>query len=169
MWLQTNKNNLFNVLKPLNEQQSHGIITQYELTKGKRKEIIGINMLCCNVTTGNERSDQKITVSAKNSAGLSPPSTIIVPAYPGEHSKYIQKNSKWGKVFNILLKDNEVHISRISSRNGEWENFNSTCGYVVEWFPTYTEKQCAVQWMKILESERATWNHTWKQNGELGA
>ncbi|XP_048022328.1 LIF receptor subunit alpha b [Megalobrama amblycephala] len=143
VWFEYFNQNTYVLWKPLNQQQSHGIITQYELTKGKRREIIGINTLCYNVTTGNERSDQNITVSAKNSAGLSPPTTIIVPGYP----------------------DNEVHISRISSRNGEWEYFNSTCGYVVEWFPTYTEKQCTVQWTKIPESEHATWYHTWKQNG----
>lgn len=40
--------------------------------------------LCYNITFGNEKSDRIITVSAKNSAGLSLPSTIIVPNYPGE-------------------------------------------------------------------------------------
>ncbi|ROL47551.1 Leukemia inhibitory factor receptor [Anabarilius grahami] len=142
VWFEYFKQNTYVLWKPLNQQQSHGIITHYELTKGKRREIIDINTLCYNVTTGNERSDQNITVSAKNSAGLSPPTTIIVPGYP----------------------DNEVHISRISSHNGEWEYFNSTCGYVVEWFPTYTKKQCTVQWKKIPESEHATLNRT-SQNG----
>jgi len=81
-------------IKPLTQQQSHGTITQYKLTKDKRREIIDITpetQMCYNISPGNERIDQKIIVSAKNSAGLSPPSVIIVPGYPGEHSKYIQK------------------------------------------------------------------------------
>lgn len=91
---QTNKNDIFHVLKPLTQHQSHGIITQYNLTRGERSEIIDLTPktgLCYKITPGNESSDQKISFSAKNSAGLSPPSTIIVPGYPGEHSKYIQK------------------------------------------------------------------------------
>lgn len=117
MWLRTNKNNLFNVLKPLTQQQSHGIITKYELTKGERREIdVGLNKLCYNFTLGNERSDQIITVSARNSAGLSPPSTIIVPGYPGEHSKYIQKNFKW--VEKAVLK--RIKFLTYSSQAVKW-------------------------------------------------
>lgn len=89
------KMTLLNVLKPLTEQQSHGIITGYNITIGNITERIGPNtQLCYKITLGKEKSDQIITVSANNSAGQSTPSTII-PSYPGEHLKYIQMLFKW--------------------------------------------------------------------------
>lgn len=85
---------LFNVLKPLTQEQSHGTITGYEITienaeGGSTKSNIGLNnnkQLCYNITFGSEKN---VTVSAKNSVGLSPPSTIIIQSNPGE-IKYIQ-------------------------------------------------------------------------------
>ncbi|XP_077089113.1 LIF receptor subunit alpha b [Siphateles boraxobius] len=150
VWFQYFEQKAYYVLwKPLTQQQSHGIITQYNLTKDKRREIIDVTpktQLCYNIIPGNERSDQKITVTAKNSAGLSPPSTIIVPGYPG----------------------NEVSISQINNSTGgfemAWDRYlYSTCGYVVEWFPT-NETQCAVEWKKIPECDHAA-SCTWKQYG----
>ncbi|CAM4667824.1 unnamed protein product [Leuciscus chuanchicus] len=145
VWIQYFEQNAYVLWKPLTQQQSHGRITEYNLTRGQRREIIDKTQLCYKITPGNEISDQKITVSAKDSAGLSPPSTIIVPGYP----------------------DNEVDISRINNRNGglemAWDRyFNSTCGYVVEWFPTYNERQCAVEWKKISECDHAA-RCTWEQ------
>ncbi|XP_056118906.1 LIF receptor subunit alpha b [Rhinichthys klamathensis goyatoka] len=150
VWIQYFEQNTYVLWKPLTQQQSHGTITQYKLTKGKRREIIDITpetKLCYNISPGNERTDQKITVSAKNSAGLSPPSMIIVPGYP----------------------DNEVNVSQIYNGNAGFEiawdgYFNSTCGYVVEWFPTYYETQCAVEWKKIPECDHPAFC-TWKQYG----
>ncbi|KAG1943516.1 leukemia inhibitory factor receptor [Pimephales promelas] len=149
VWIQYFEQNTYVLWKPLTQQQSHGTITQYKLTKDKRREIIDITpetQMCYNISPGNERIDQKITVSAKNSAGLSPPSMIIVPGYP----------------------DNEVNVSQIVGNGGfeiAWDGyFNSTCGYVVEWFPTYYESQCAVEWKKIPECDNPAFC-TWKQNG----
>lgn len=46
-----------------------------------------------------------------------------------------------------------------------WEEYpNSTCGYVVEWFPTYKKTQCAVEWEKLPESDSGAWD-TWNQSG----
>jgi len=77
---------------------------------------------------------------------------------------------KNNKVFNILFTDNEVNVSQIVGNGGfeiAWDGyFNSTCGYVVEWFPTYYESQCAVEWKKIPECDNPAFC-TWKQNGEL--
>lgn len=149
IWIQYFEQNAYVLWKPLTRQQSHGIITQYSLTKGngRRFQITPNIKLCFNITPGNKRSDQKITVSAKNSAGFSPPSTIIIPGYP----------------------DNAVNISRISNGNAVFEvawdgYFNSTCGYVVEWLPSYNKTQCDVEWKKIQECDLATCCN-WKQNG----
>uniref|UniRef100_A0A671M1L7 Coiled-coil domain-containing protein 61-like n=1 Tax=Sinocyclocheilus anshuiensis TaxID=1608454 RepID=A0A671M1L7_9TELE len=157
VWIQYFEQNTYVLWKPLTQQQSHGIITGYEITignpKGRSRKIdIGLNtQLCYKITFGNETSDQIITVSAKNSAGLSPPSTIIVPSNP----------------------DNEVSISHINSSNSgfemSWEEYPySTCGYVVEWFPTYNKKQCDVEWEKISECDSDACD-TWNRSGQLGA
>lgn len=84
---------LFNVLQPLSQQHSHGIITGYKLTTNNTKSPvnIGANELCYSIASGNEKNNQLIKVSAKNSAGLSPPFVLIVPHHPGEYSKYVQK------------------------------------------------------------------------------
>ncbi|XP_043077162.1 LIF receptor subunit alpha b [Puntigrus tetrazona] len=150
VWIHYSEQNASVLWKPLNEHQSHGKITEYEITIGdpKRESIkIDKEQLCYNITSGNERSDRIIKVSAKNSAGLSPPSTIIVPSYP----------------------DSEVDISYISGGNGgfemSWEESSySTCGYVVEWFPTYKKRQCAVEWEKIAECNSGVCN-AWNRSG----
>uniref|UniRef100_A0A8C2G4M9 LIF receptor subunit alpha b n=1 Tax=Cyprinus carpio TaxID=7962 RepID=A0A8C2G4M9_CYPCA len=147
VWIQYFEQNIYVLWKPLTEQQSHGIITGYNITIGNITERIGPNtQLCYKITLGKEKSDQIITVSANNSAGQSTPSTII-PSYP----------------------DNEVKISHIKNSNGgfemSWEKYPiSTCGYVVEWFPTYKKKQCDVEWEKISECDSDACN-TWNKSG----
>ncbi|KAL1253038.1 hypothetical protein QQF64_017731 [Cirrhinus molitorella] len=151
VWIQYSETNTSVLWKPLTQEHSHGIIAGYEITientKGlSRKKNTGLNntQLCYNITFGNEKGDRIVTVSAKNSAGLSPPSTIVIPSYP----------------------DNEVSISQIY--NGfemTWEEYpNSTCGYVVEWFPTYNNTQCTVEWEKIPECDNDAC-YTWNQSG----
>ncbi|XP_058613206.1 LIF receptor subunit alpha b [Onychostoma macrolepis] len=155
VWIHYSEQNTSVLWKPLTQQQSHGIITGYEITienpkDASRKIYKELNtQLCYNITSGNEESDRIIRVSAKNSAGLSPPSTIIIPSYP----------------------DNEVDISLISSSNGSfemsWEEYPySTCGYVVEWFPTYKKTQCAVEWKKISECDTCAFD-SWNQSGAI--
>ncbi|RXN26982.1 leukemia inhibitory factor receptor-like isoform X2 [Labeo rohita] len=142
VWIQYSEQKASVMWKPLTQEQSHGTITGYEITienaeGGSTKSNIGLNnnkQLCYNITFGSEKN---VTVSAKNSVGLSPPSTIIIQSNP----------------------DNEVSVSRINSSDGgfeiSWEeSHSSTCGYVVEWFPTYNKTQCSVKWKKIPECER---------------
>ncbi|XP_073681052.1 leukemia inhibitory factor receptor-like [Garra rufa] len=154
VWIQYSEENTSVLWKPLTQEQSHGILTGYEITientKGlSRKYNVGLNntQLCYNFTFGNEKSDRIVTVSAKNSAGLSPPSTAIVPSYP----------------------DNEISITHINGNNGgfemTWEEHpSSTCGYVVEWFSTDNKTQCAVEWEKIPECDSDAC-YTWNQSG----
>lgn len=136
VWIQYSENHTYIQWKPLSHQQSHGIITGYKLTMNTIKSPvnIGANELCYSIASENEKNNQIIKLSAKNSAGLSPPSVLIVPHDPGKG----------------------VSISLINSTNGGFEVFwkmypKSTCGYVVEWFPTYNKTQCAVDWKKIPE------------------
>lgn len=138
VWIQYSENNTYVQWKPLSQQHSHGIITGYKLTTNNTKSPvnIGANELCYSIASGNEKNNQLIKVSAKNSAGLSPPFVLIVPHHPGKG----------------------VSISRINSSNSGFELFwkiypNSTCGYVVEWFPTYNKTQCVIDWKKIPECD----------------
>ncbi|XP_051536710.1 leukemia inhibitory factor receptor-like isoform X2 [Myxocyprinus asiaticus] len=147
IWMQYLEQNTYIVWKPLTKQQSHGIITGYELTisdsKNNWRNTIHRGLetpLCHSLTSGNDKGDQIITISASNSAGLSPPSRITIPSYP----------------------DNGVNISHINSSNGGFtifweESISSSCGYVVDWFSTHSEKRCAVNWRKIPSGHLSTW------------
>ncbi|XP_051532876.1 LIF receptor subunit alpha b [Myxocyprinus asiaticus] len=147
IWMKYWEQNTYIVWKPLTKQQSNGIITGYELTisdsKDKWRNPIHRGLktpLCHNLTSGNEKGDQIITVSASNSAGLSPPSSITIPSFP----------------------DNGVSVSPINSSKGGFtmfweESSRSSCGYVVDWFPTYSKKHCAVEWRKIPSGHLSTW------------
>ncbi|XP_026090680.1 leukemia inhibitory factor receptor-like isoform X1 [Carassius auratus] len=143
VWIQYFEQNAYVLWKSLTPQQSHGILTGYNITitnpkGGSQFDIILNTQLCYKI---NETNGQTITVQATNSAGLSPPSTIIAPSYP----------------------DNEVSISHINSSNGGFEisleEYRcSTCGLVVEWFLTYNKSQCGVEWERIPKCDRGTWN-----------
>ncbi|XP_051959944.1 LIF receptor subunit alpha b isoform X2 [Xyrauchen texanus] len=147
IWMQYWEQNTYIVWKPLTKQQSNGIITGYKLTisdsKNKWRNTIHRGLetpLCHNLTSVNEKGDQIITVSASNSAGLSPPSSITIPSFP----------------------DNGVIVSPINSSNGGFtmfweESSHSSCGYVVDWFPTYSKKRCADEWRKIPSGHLSTW------------
>ncbi|XP_051955429.1 leukemia inhibitory factor receptor-like isoform X2 [Xyrauchen texanus] len=143
IWMQYLEQNTYIVWEPLTKQQSHGIISGYELTISDSKNTIHRGLetpLCHNITYGNDKRDQIITITARNSAGLSPPSSITIPSYP----------------------DNGVNISHINSSNGGFtvfwkESFNSSCGYVVDWVSTYSKKHCAVKWRKIPSGHLSTW------------
>lgn len=76
-----------NILKHLTK--SHGVLTGYEVTitgtKNKTSSNhVGPNTTYYSVSSENETGNQIISVSAKNSAGLSPPASIIITRYPGE-------------------------------------------------------------------------------------
>lgn len=78
-----------NILQPLTKEQSHGVLTGYDvtITDSKNKTSIdhaGPNTTCYSISSENETADQMIAVSAKNSAGPSPPASIIITSYSGE-------------------------------------------------------------------------------------
>ncbi|XP_059382263.1 leukemia inhibitory factor receptor-like isoform X2 [Carassius carassius] len=170
VWIHYSEQTTSVLWKPLTQQQSHGMITGYEITIGKMKKELKTQL--CYTITGIEKSDRIITVSANNSAGRSPPSTIIVPSYPGEIQNAVfnwLKRLCLNEVSLNLFTENEVDVGRINSSNGglemSWEEYpSSTCGYVVEWFPTYKKTQCAVAWEKIPKCDSGAYD-TWNRSG----
>ncbi|XP_055036716.2 LIF receptor subunit alpha b [Misgurnus anguillicaudatus] len=139
VWIQYLEQNAYVLSKPLTKEQSHGVLTGYELTTIDPKNEISIQSetLCYPVSFGNKMSDRKISVSAKNSAGLSPPANITITSYPG------------------------VNVSQIRGINGgfniSWEErSSSSCGYVVDWFQTYSKKKCDLKWIKIPPGHLST-------------
>ncbi|TRY97899.1 hypothetical protein DNTS_034130 [Danionella cerebrum] len=150
VWIRYSEHSTHILWKPLTVKQSHGIITGYELTLENNTDEksllidIGANeQLCYDITSRNEK---KITVSGKNSAGLSPPSTMVISRYLG----------------------NGINVSRVYGSKGGFDFFwkkspFSTCGYVVEWFPSNSKTNCDVKWEKIpgcVEDTCEKWNRS---------
>lgn len=57
-------------------------------------------------------------------------------------------------VISSLFTDAAVNISAITAGNRSfhliWKlNPNSSCGYVVDWYPTYRVEPCALQWKRF--------------------
>ncbi|XP_026797254.3 LIF receptor subunit alpha b [Pangasianodon hypophthalmus] len=132
VWMQVFGEQTYVVWKNLTRAQRHGIITSYELVMGssrdRNEETVESPANCHKL----QKTYHVISVSARNSAGVSRPSSITIPN---------------------LSPDGGVNISDIKGNNGAfdmvWEpSPRSRCGYVIDWYPTY-EAQCAVKWIKI--------------------
>ncbi|KAI7796172.1 putative leukemia inhibitory factor receptor alpha b, partial [Triplophysa rosa] len=144
VWMQYLEESTYVIWKQLTKEQSHGVLTGYEVTITDTKNKTSSNHAGPNTTyysdsAENETGDHMISVSAKNSAGLSPPASIIITRYPGS----------------------SVNLKRINGSNGGFdivwlESSSSTCGYVVDWFPTYSKEKCAVQWKRIPAGHLST-------------
>uniref|UniRef100_A0A3B4CJG0 LIF receptor subunit alpha b n=1 Tax=Pygocentrus nattereri TaxID=42514 RepID=A0A3B4CJG0_PYGNA len=171
MWMQILNGHTYVVWKSLTANQSHGIITGYELLLGSTtdepKEHISkaTNEHCHKVSAKRAEGDYFMFISAKNSAGISPPSKITIPnLQSGTNSDlYIlhtcidcmeSDGHKHFIYYLIYFADGGIIPDHISGLNDSfsisWDpSPNSSCGYVVDWFPTYSTEQCAVKWMKI--------------------
>ena len=64
----------------LSAEQSHGKITKYELSWDGRAEVLQPAQHCVNVST--DGVGRRVTITAWNSAGSSPTSTITIPTPP---------------------------------------------------------------------------------------
>ncbi|KAM9450361.1 LIF receptor subunit alpha b isoform 1-T1 [Clarias gariepinus] len=136
VWMQVFNEQTYVVWNSLSAAQSHGIIG-YELVIGnsteRNKERINKSQeeLCHNLQSGIAKT-QVINISARNSAWVSPPSSITIPIMSGR----------------------DVDTSDIKGNNGSFDMVwkpspKSTCGYVLDWYPTYQASQCAIKWIKV--------------------
>ncbi|MCJ8740938.1 hypothetical protein PDJAM_G00064980 [Pangasius djambal] len=133
VWLRVLGEQTYVVWKNLSEPQRHGIITSYELvmesSRDRDEEKIKSPANCHKL----QKTHRVISISARNSAGVSRPSIITIPN---------------------LSPDGAVNTSDINGNNGAfdmvWEpSRRSRCGYVIDWYPTYEAQQCDVNWIKI--------------------
>ncbi|KAL6469926.1 hypothetical protein MHYP_G00210450 [Metynnis hypsauchen] len=155
VWMQVLNGHTYVVWKNLTANQSHGIITGYELLLGSATDMTkehiskATNEHCHKVSAKRAEGDYFISISAKNSVGVSPPSKITIPN---------------------LQSDGGIIPNRISGLNGSfsmsWDPSPiSSCGYVVDWFPAYNTEQCAVKWMKIPSGISDATLHSDFENG----
>ncbi|KAJ8262654.1 hypothetical protein COCON_G00151110 [Conger conger] len=123
-WMDTNQTGYIK-WKPLPKRQSHGQILGYQVTYGRpgQEDWQTLSLPPTNHSAGLQLGldgDYIITVTARNSAGDSPPASITVPKFGAEkvHTPYKVYGSDGG--FDL-----------------SWAaDVNTTCGYVVEWHRT---------------------------------
>ncbi|TTK94551.1 Leukemia inhibitory factor receptor [Bagarius yarrelli] len=137
VWMEVSDNQTYVVWK--NESESNGKIIEYQLvfgsvTRPNAERIIKPPVERCHkLQADRAKTHPLISVSARNSVGLSPPSNITIP--------------------NLAPAGGGVKTSVINGNNKTfymvWDpSPRSECGYVVDWYPTYKSHQCAVKWKK---------------------
>ncbi|XP_023839432.1 leukemia inhibitory factor receptor isoform X2 [Salvelinus sp. IW2-2015] len=130
VWMQIEGNQTIILWKPLTVNQSHGQIKDYEVTWGRQETIVHPPQNDLLISDRSTDEGHRVTVTAKNSAGSSLPSIIIIPRLP-HRSKSSMK---------IVGSDGGFNLSWSASPN-------ASCGYVVDWCPTHTK--CRVEWVKV--------------------
>ncbi|XP_053336944.1 LIF receptor subunit alpha a [Clarias gariepinus] len=131
--------------KALSRRDSHGALTAYEVSQRDREGdgwttvSLPPTVSSAPITLSNS-SDVTVAVAARNSAGLSERSTLVVPQYTA---------------------DSELSVPELVSNGGEggltvsWNvEQNATQGYVVEWVPSCcpAHSVCLVQWERVSSS-----------------
>ncbi|KAJ8394305.1 hypothetical protein AAFF_G00047120 [Aldrovandia affinis] len=138
IWIQrTSVHKTLIMWKCLSANDSHGQIRGYNVTlessMGSKKQWFNVSRdkLSFLLELGDSSEDHVITVTALNSAGSSPPSTIGVPRLPTDNA-----------------------CSEVSGSNGSFDlswpaSANASCGYIVDWRPTHSWHNGTVEWVKV--------------------
>ncbi|KAG7498824.1 hypothetical protein JOB18_021696 [Solea senegalensis] len=144
VWMQMKQNHIVVIWKELLDHQSHGRIIDYTVTwtettateqqRNTTTVIHSKRSVVLSVDTSSIR--YRITVTARNDMGNSPPSTITTP--------------------NVNTDLASVHTSRITGVNGSfplsWSSSPAaSCGYIVDWRPT--SRNDTVEWLKVSRHE----------------
>ncbi|XP_028828985.1 leukemia inhibitory factor receptor-like isoform X2 [Denticeps clupeoides] len=132
IWMQIrNENTSFVVWKSLTPDKSHGKIQKYQVKWGTKLEVLNGADHRWYEHSGREG---RITVSAVNSAGVSPPSSIVIPAvYSGQETTRLNAS------------DGGFNLSWTGSPK-------ATYGYVVDWVPAVSDGTSTVDWIKIPDN-----------------
>ncbi|XP_008298399.1 leukemia inhibitory factor receptor-like [Stegastes partitus] len=131
VWMQAKENQVVVVWKTLLANQSHGQITEYEVTWATNKTRVAPSerklMFCLDTS-----KEHDITVTAWNVNGSSSPSAITTPSISPDRTRV---NTSW-----ITGSNGGFMLSWASSPE-------ASCGYIVDWCPTL---DCdAVEWIKV--------------------
>ncbi|CAJ1071068.1 leukemia inhibitory factor receptor-like [Xyrichtys novacula] len=142
VWMRREDNQTLIVWKELLANQSHGNISEYEVSWVKTTE--REHLSTANTGPDNHSvslsldltEEYIVTVTAKNRNGSSSPSTITIP--------------------RLRPDGTAADTSRILGNNGGFELSWSAspvagCGYIVDWCPT--SESCRVEWLKVPPNE----------------
>ncbi|MFT7815353.1 leukemia inhibitory factor receptor-like [Arapaima gigas] len=146
-WIVKDKNKTSHILwKPLSESQSHGKITEYILTWQSAIKVFEKRFDASYTSYSFDMSDESyshtvsISITAVNSAGPSPPATIVLPR----------------------IQSDNIPTSRIYGDNGRfylsWPSSpNATCSYIVDWCPVFSGCGLDAGWLKLPVSQTSAW------------
>ncbi|KAM9858027.1 LIF receptor subunit alpha a [Aulostomus maculatus] len=143
-WMYTNSDNTGQILwKPLTEKESHGKITGYEVMLWSPEEsllytksfppntfIMPVNLK--EITSLSKDNKVVATVTAKNAAGVSKPTRVVIPPHFEDQ--------------NLTVESRVVYV------DGGFPLFwqtNTSCGYVVEWHDALCLRDCHVEWIRV--------------------
>ncbi|KAK6322066.1 hypothetical protein J4Q44_G00068580 [Coregonus suidteri] len=130
VWMQIEGNQTIIIWKPLTVKQSHGQIKDYEVTWGRQKTIVHPPQHDFLLSDQFTNEGQRVTVTARNSAGSSSPSIITIPRLPHRMKRSMK----------MVGRDGGFDLSWSASPN-------ASCYFVVVWCPTYSE--CRLEWKKV--------------------
>ncbi|CAB1352915.1 unnamed protein product, partial [Coregonus sp. 'balchen'] len=130
VWMQIEGNQTIIIWKPLTVKQSHGQIKDYEVTWGRQNTIVHPPQHDFLLSDQFTNEGQRVTVTARNSAGSSSPSIITIPRLPHRMKRSMK----------IVGRDGGFDLSWSASPN-------ASCYFVVDWCPTYSE--CRLEWKKV--------------------
>ncbi|KAI1882009.1 hypothetical protein AGOR_G00246260 [Albula goreensis] len=134
MWFQRkSKDNAVILWKALSDVDSNGRIKGYKVTWGGTEHNCELSQRSYVLPLGDGNADHTATVIAFNSACSSPPSKITIPRWTGDANVSASE---------ILGNDDGFHLS--------WSaNVGASCGYIVDWCPTYSGQDCVAEWVKV--------------------
>ncbi|XP_076005508.1 LIF receptor subunit alpha a [Genypterus blacodes] len=148
VWMWMNRDNTGRVVwKPLTRQESHGLITGYEVTLWSPDENIQhtetlprstctVPVNLTHISTSSDNNKVVATVIAKNGAGVSQPASLVLPLH------VIDLDVEAPTVSRAVYVDGGFPLS--------WQNnANATCGYVLEWHDSFCPQDCPVEWTKV--------------------
>ncbi|XP_075698567.1 interleukin-6 receptor subunit beta isoform X2 [Rhinoderma darwinii] len=118
------------------KSHSNGIILGYNVTLKKGPEVVDsftVKDMTCNVTVSKD--SYEVVLTAYNSEGTSPPSTLIIPSLTDK--KDVQPADMNFKAFP---KDGQLWV--------EWTPSGRVLGYVIEWCSNHESMDCNIEWQR---------------------
>ncbi|XP_070706599.1 leukemia inhibitory factor receptor-like [Pempheris klunzingeri] len=145
VWMQVRGDQLIAIWKMPLDNQSHGQITDYEVTwakttGGQQENRTTVPHMSHSLALSLDPTEEYIiTVIARNMNGSSSPSIITIPSHKPDKTRV---NTSW-----IVGSKGGFDLSWSTSPAAR-------CGYIVDWCPTLG--YCTVEWMKVFNKTSAS-------------
>uniref|UniRef100_UPI00398E4FF0 LIF receptor subunit alpha a n=1 Tax=Pristiophorus japonicus TaxID=55135 RepID=UPI00398E4FF0 len=120
--------------KPLSDTNANGPVLSYNVTWTRVGSVLSrtTETSMTNARIALDQAGYIITVTAKNSAGASPPSVIRIPPQRNEKT-FTEKATGVGNGFNVT-----------------WPKYQAgSCGYIVQWCNFQSSQLCDLDWRKF--------------------